>query len=105
MKISRTDSNPTTELNPSKGVASAGAASDSKPQAALSAASDRVQLSNLSRYLASALLGSPARVAKMSELTAAISSGDYQVDAFAVSGSLIQHSIDFGHSGYLALSV
>ena len=68
------------------------------------AASDQVQLSNLSSYLASALDGSPAHVAKVGELGAAVSSGQYHVNADAVSGSIIQHSIEFGGASYLALS-
>jgi len=58
----------------------------------------------VSRYLASALNGSPAQVAKVSELSAAVSSGSYQVDAHAVSGSIIQHSIDSGGASYRAVT-
>jgi flagellar biosynthesis anti-sigma factor FlgM len=65
---------------------------------------DRVQLSSLSNYLASALSGSPAHVAKISELETAVSEGQYHVDAYTVSGNIIQHGIEFGASGYLGLS-
>jgi anti-sigma28 factor (negative regulator of flagellin synthesis) len=43
-------------------------------------------------------------VAKVSELDAAVSSGRYQVDAHAVSGSIIQHSIEFGAGNYLTVN-
>ena len=105
MKIPPSESNSISGLNPSAGIAPSGFASESKRQAASSPASDRVQLSALSRYLTSALFGSPAHLSKLSELTAAVSSGQYQVDSFAVSGSIIQDSIDFGRGGSLALSM
>lgn len=66
--------------------------------------SDQVQLSSLSAYLASALGGSPAHVAKMSELSSAVSAGQYHVDSYAVSGSIIQHAIEFGSAGYSMLT-
>ena len=65
---------------------------------------DRAQLTNLSSYLASALSGSAAHVAKLAKLAAAVSSGQYRVDSYAVSGSIIQHAIEFGGSAYWALS-
>jgi flagellar biosynthesis anti-sigma factor FlgM len=116
MNISRTDSKSTSGPNRWAGVgttvsaakqpvgqtASDPAASDSA--ASDPAASDKVQLSNLSGYLASALAGSPAHVAKVGELSAAVSSGKYQVDANAVSGSIIQHSIEFGGASYPAVN-
>jgi len=51
---------------------------------------------NLSRYLSSALSGSPAHVEKVSKLSAAVSRDQYFVDADVVSASLIQHRIEFG---------
>jgi anti-sigma28 factor (negative regulator of flagellin synthesis) len=68
------------------------------------AASDQAQLSSLSSYLASALNGSVSQVAKVNQLSADVSRGRYQVDAYAVGGSIIQHSIEFGGTGYLGLS-
>ena len=70
--------------------------SASKQPVGQKAASDQVQLSSLGRYLAAALDGSAALVAKLSELQSAVSSGQYRVDAYAVSGSIIQHRIQFG---------
>jgi anti-sigma28 factor (negative regulator of flagellin synthesis) len=66
--------------------------------------SEHAQLSILSAYLDSALAGSPANVAKVRELSATVSSGQYHVDAYAVSGSLIQHGIEFGDAVCLALN-
>ena len=75
-----------------------------QPVAAATAPADGVQLSALSDYLASALSGSPAREAKLTQIGTAVSSGQYRVDAYIVSGSIIQHSIEFGGSAYQGLS-
>jgi anti-sigma28 factor (negative regulator of flagellin synthesis) len=84
-----------------------GTAQPQQPPAAPAPVSDRAQLSALSGILASALEASPAHVAKVSELGAAVSSGQYRVDASAVSGSIIEHilgqnGLAFGGSGLLA---
>lgn len=104
MKISRPDSNSPSSVGRSAGLGPAGTSSVSKQPAAASAASDQVELSGLSSYLTSALNGSPAHVGKLSKLAAAISSGQYHVDAHAVSGSLIQHAIEFGGGSNLSLN-
>jgi flagellar biosynthesis anti-sigma factor FlgM len=104
MKIFRPDSNSTSGLNPLAGAGSSRMGSASKQPLGREAASDQVQLSSLSSHLASALDGSPALAAKVSELHAAVSNGQYHVDAYAVSGSIIQHRIEFGGTSYLALS-
>ncbi len=57
---------------------------------------DQSQISNLSTYLAAALSGSPAHVAKLSALGTAVAGGEYKVDAGVVSEGLIQHSLLFG---------
>jgi anti-sigma28 factor (negative regulator of flagellin synthesis) len=62
--------------------------------------SDQEQISSLGRFLATALSGSPVHLAKVSELSAAVSSGKYHVDAYAVSASIIQNTIEFGGAGY-----
>lgn len=80
------------------------AASNQLPKAASSTPTDRVQLSNPSSYLASALSGSAAHVAKLAKLAAAVSGGQYQVDSYAVSGSIIEHGIEFGGNAHWALS-
>ncbi len=58
---------------------------------------------SLRSYTASALSGSSAHVAKVSKLSAAVSAGKYHVDAYAISGSIIQHSIEFGAANYLTV--
>jgi hypothetical protein len=102
MKISLPDSKSTPGPDGSAGVGPAGAGA--KQQPAQAAPNDRAQLSNLSSYLASALAGSPAHVAKLSELGTAVSSEQYKVDAYVVSGSIIQHGIEFGGAHYPAVT-
>lgn len=104
MKIPGPDSNSTSGLNASAGVGAAGAGSASKQAAGKATVSDQVQLSNLSSYLSSALSGSPAHIAKVSELSSAVSSGRYRVDAHSVSGSIIQHGIEFGGGSHFGLN-
>jgi len=58
-------------------------------------ASDQSQISNLSTYLAAAMSGSPAHVAKLVALGTAVASGQYKVDSGVVSERLIQHSLFF----------
>ena len=103
MKIFRLDTKTTFGLNPSNGIGPAG--SDSASKQGPATASDRVQLSGLSGYLASALSGSPTHIAKLAELSSSVPNGQYHVDAYAVGGSIIQHSIEFGGGGYSALSI
>ncbi len=62
---------------------------------------DRVQLSNLSAHLSAALDHSAGQVKKVSLLAAAVLTGTYQVDAGAVSESIIRHSLQFGGANYL----
>jgi flagellar biosynthesis anti-sigma factor FlgM len=103
MNISGTDTRPTANV-PSADPKPSRAASAAKQPAGQGEASEQLQLSSLGSHLKSALEGSPAHVAKMSELDAAVSSGQYNVDAHAVSGSIIQHSIEFGGGTYLAVN-
>jgi flagellar biosynthesis anti-sigma factor FlgM len=104
MNISRLDTKSIPDIQSPAGVDPAGLTGASKQPAAQNAPSDQVQLTGMSRYLAAALNGSPAQVAKVSELGAAVSSGKYRVDADAVSGSLIQHAIEFGGGSYSAVA-
>ena len=64
-------------------------------------ATDRVQLSNLSASLTSALGASAAHLQKLSSLAGAVLNGGYQVDARAVSDSIIRHSLQFGSASYV----
>ena|SRR5579863_5042133 len=105
MKISRSDTNATSGFSSSIGVGPAGADSASKKQVQATTASDRAQLSTLSSHLASALSGSMTHLAKLAELSSSVSNEQYHVEADVVSGSIIQHSIEFGGGGYLALSI
>ncbi len=102
MKISLPHSKSTPGLDGPAGVGPTGAGA--KQPAAQETLSDQAQLSNLSSYLASALIGSPAHVAKLSKLGTAVSSEQYKVDAYVVSGSIIQHGIEFGGANYLAVT-
>ena len=56
---------------------------------------DQLQISNLSTYLAAAMSGSSAHVAKLSALGTAVSSGQYKADASDVSEGVIRHSLLF----------
>jgi len=55
--------------------------------------SDHVLLTNLSAYLAAAQSDSPARVERASQLSKAVSSDGYHVDAGLVSNSIIEDSL------------
>jgi hypothetical protein len=96
MKISRPNSKSTADLDQSAGVGSLGTGSVSKGLVERQPVSDQAQLSGFSSYLTSALSGSAVHLAQVTALTGTVSSGHYQVDAYAVSGSIIQHSIEFG---------
>jgi hypothetical protein len=52
-------------------------------------AADEIQLSTLGAHLSAAQGNSPAQLAKLSYLTAAVGSGTYHVDAQTLSGSVI----------------
>jgi anti-sigma28 factor (negative regulator of flagellin synthesis) len=104
MDISRPDSKSTPGLDPSAGLVPPGQGVASARPASQTATSDQAQLSGLGAYLTSALNGSPALVSKLSELSTAVSNGQYHVDAYAVSGSIIQHGIEFGGATYLAVT-
>lgn len=105
MKISRPNPEPNPVWNSPAAAGSAiGSASNPPPKPVSSTPTDRTELSSLSSYLTAALSGSAVHVAKLANLGAAVSRGRYQVDSHAVSGSIIQHSIEFGGSAYGALS-
>ena len=56
-------------------------------------ANDRVQLTNLSAYLAAAQSDSPARLERVHQLTAAVSRDGYLVDASLVSQRIIEEHL------------
>jgi len=68
-------------------VATASRGPERKP-----AGSDHIQLTNLSSYLASAQSNSPARLERLSHLSASVSDGSYQVNAGVVSDRIIEDS-------------
>ena len=59
-------------------------------------ATDKIQLSTLGAHLSAAQGNSPAQLAKLSHLTAAVGSGAYQVDAQVLSESLIASHLRLG---------
>jgi anti-sigma28 factor (negative regulator of flagellin synthesis) len=75
---------------PINGTGGSGGAAGSSLEA------DRVQLSNLSASLTLSSNGTGGDVTKLSSLNGAVLSGGYQVDAGAVSESIIRHSLQFG---------
>jgi len=54
---------------------------------------DQVQLSSLGSALGAQQPNSADQTAKVNQLTAAVGSGAYQVNAYALSGSIIESSI------------
>jgi anti-sigma28 factor (negative regulator of flagellin synthesis) len=68
------------------------AGQSSSPSSAGSASTDQIQLSNLAQF-AAASDESPNNIAKLSSLSATVSSGRYQVDAVVVSNSIIESSL------------
>jgi len=64
-----------------------------------SAATDQIQLSNLA-HLAAASDESPNHIAKLSSLSATVSSGRYQVEAGVLSNSIIDGSIHISGGNY-----
>jgi hypothetical protein len=105
MKIFHTSPKSTAGVNPALGSGPAGPASFSLATMKSSSPPDQVQISSLASYLFAAVNGSPEHVAKLNELNADVARQKYQPDAFAVSGGIIQHSIEFGAGGYFALRV
>jgi anti-sigma28 factor (negative regulator of flagellin synthesis) len=94
MKVTQTNNKSIAGLDRAANAASG--RTGSLPEASAQAgAGDQTQISRLSTYLAAAMSGSPMHVAKLSALGAAVSSGQYNVDASAVSNGVIQHSLLF----------
>jgi len=61
-----------------------------RPAGSSLAASDQVQISRLSHYLNILRSDSPQHLAEVAQLTAAVSSGAYQVDPPVVSASIVR---------------
>ena len=94
MKVTQTNNKPIAGLARAFSTA-AGRSAKSTAGSTAAEASDQLQISNLSTYLAAAMSGSPAHVAKLSVLGTAVASGQYKVDSSVVSEGLIQHSVLF----------
>ena len=96
MKISDTNGKPLSGLDRAAALPPAAEGVRAPAVSRPSAKPDRVQLSNLSEYLAAARSDSPAHVAKLGELKATVAGGGYHVDPLVVSHAIIQDSLRFG---------
>ena len=67
--------------------------SSSKTRGNRAGKDDQVSLSNLSSALSKADVDSPQQAARLTQLSADVASGRYQIDSYALSGSIIQGSI------------
>jgi anti-sigma28 factor (negative regulator of flagellin synthesis) len=94
LKINPTNSQSIAGLGRSSAAAPAGPAKGTGSLAPTEP-TDQTVISNLSKYLAAAMTGSPAHVEKLNALGAAVSAGNYHVDSDAVSEGIIQHSLLF----------
>jgi len=101
MKINSSERMPFSELARSSAAGSAGESKGITGSSGPSLGADRVQLSNLSANLTATLSDSAAHFSKLSSLGAAVLSGRYQVDAGAVSNSIIRHSLQVGGANYI----
>jgi anti-sigma28 factor (negative regulator of flagellin synthesis) len=100
MKINSSEGTPLVGLGRSSVPGTANKSGGSSPPAGPSLATDRIQLSNLSANLTATLGDSAAHFTKLSSLGEAVLSGRYQVDAGAVSDSIIRHSLQVGGANY-----
>ena len=100
MKINSSEGTPLAGLESSSAAAPASDRGSTGP-AGPSLGGDRVQLSNLSANLTATLSDSAAHFTNLASLGAAVLSGRYQVDAGAVSDSIIRHSLQVGGANYL----
>lgn len=108
MRIPSPNNQPSSALGQLSAAVAGNAISAPGPQATQQQGSDQstdnVQLSKMSSYLSNAVDGSPAHLQKLSDLQAAVGTGQYQVDALHISGSIIQHSIELGGLAYGSLT-
>ncbi len=88
-------------LGQSAGVTPAGDPDRRPGWAASKQSTDRVQLSNLSALMAAAYSDSPQHIAKLSSLTATVSSGSYHVEAGVLSNSIIDSSLRYSGANYI----
>jgi anti-sigma28 factor (negative regulator of flagellin synthesis) len=88
MKISDASGNVVSGLNPAAGLKGGKVRGAAEP-----AAGDRAQLSQLSAHLSQGV--SQELLNKVSQLAATVTSGQYRVDANAVSAGIIRYSMVF----------
>ena len=101
MKISDSQGRPVSGVGRPGGVGSAGGSGGNFTPTAAPSGPDRVQLSDLSAHLRAALGGSAAHLKKIYSLAGAVLTGGYQVNAGAVSDSIIRHGLQFGGANHL----
>lgn len=91
MKINDTSGSGVSGLGKAQELTSTGFST--KTKANRSGQDDEVSLSNLSNALSSLQTDSPHQAGRLTQLSASVASGSYQVDAYRLSGSIIQASI------------
>lgn len=91
MKINDTNGTGVSGLGKAPELTSTG--SSSKTRGQRGGKDDEVSLSNLSSALSATGTDSPQQSARLTQLSSAVASGKYQVDSYALSGSIIQASI------------
>jgi hypothetical protein len=99
MKIPNTTGKADAVGSPS-GIRPAGGAGQPSGPRQVSSPTDRVQLSSLAQ-MAAAYGDSPAHLAKLSSLSATVSSGGYHVDAGVLSNSIIEASLTLSGGNYI----
>ncbi len=91
MKINDTSGSGVSGLGKAQELTSAGFSSKTKSNR--SGQDDEVSLSNLSNALSSLQTDSPRQAIKLTQLSASVASGSYQVDAHLLSASIIRASM------------
>lgn len=99
MKIPNTTGKTDAVGSPS-GIRPAGSAGQPSGPRQVSTPTDRVQLSSLAQ-MAAAYGDSAAHLARLSSLSATVSSGGYQVDAGVLSNSIIEASVTLSGGNYI----
>jgi flagellar biosynthesis anti-sigma factor FlgM len=94
MKINDRITNSTSPSGKPAGIAPSGQNGRAKSTGLRSDSSDQLQLSSLSSQLSNLQSGSSHGTLQVAQLTSAVASGQYQVDAAAVSYGLIQEHLN-----------
>jgi flagellar biosynthesis anti-sigma factor FlgM len=91
-----------TQSTQTGGASSAGRAgrdSNGSTASTSGSSSDSVQLSGFAGELSKSLQASSGRTQRLSELTQAVRSGTYQVDAGAISRAMVEQALSTGKGG------